>query len=207
MASLMVVRELHHDVNFHFPVREVENDSNTRTVREPSLHAKFFFQGSLHFIEEFIEGFINSDPGSALYPIIDKTRSPSRSRSPLEANFAEALGYLITDTAHLKTEIGYITILPPFQSHTWLLMEYALNPPSLSGLGLRRVRWRTNEVNHQSVHAAERIGFKMEGIFRRNRVLHSGKGKPGSSILSRAGDPRSNCVGRHTSVLAMCWDD
>ncbi|KAI6162680.1 hypothetical protein EDD17DRAFT_1574173 [Pisolithus thermaeus] len=72
----------------------------------------------LHFIEEFIEGFINSDPGSALYPIIDKTRSPSRSRSPLEANFAEALGYLITDTAHLKTEIGYITILPPFQSHT-----------------------------------------------------------------------------------------
>lgn len=33
MASLMVVRELHHDVNFHFPVREVENDSNTRTVR------------------------------------------------------------------------------------------------------------------------------------------------------------------------------
>ncbi|KAI6099262.1 hypothetical protein EDD16DRAFT_1659707 [Pisolithus croceorrhizus] len=96
MASLMVVRELHHDVNFHFPVREVENDSNTRTVR----------------------GFINSDPGSALYPIIDKTRSPSRSRSPLEANFAEALGYLITDTAHLKTEIGYITILPPFQSHT-----------------------------------------------------------------------------------------
>lgn len=123
------------------------------------------------------------------------------------------LGYLITDTTHLKTEIGYITILPPFQrthvttNAVGLLMEYALNPPSLSGLGLRRVQWQTNELNYQSVHAAERMGFKMEGTLRWDRVLPSGKGKPGSSVLLKAGDPRSDCVGRHTAILAICWDD
>ncbi|KAI6131051.1 hypothetical protein EDD16DRAFT_960421 [Pisolithus croceorrhizus] len=227
----MVVGEFHHDVSFHFPVREVENDRVKLVPSVPSLHAELFFQGSVNhpelfrflscgpydstttFAEEFIEGFINPDPGSALYAIIDKTRSPSRSHSPSEANFARVLGHLITDTTHLKTEIDYITILPPFQrthvttNAVGLLMEYALDPPSLSGLGLCRVQWQANELNYQSVHAAERMGFKMEGILRLDRVLPSGKGKPGSSIPSKAGDPRSDCVGRHTAILATCWDD
>lgn len=85
----MIVGEFHHDVNFHFPVREVENDRVRVVPFVSSLHAELFFRGSVNhpelfrflsygpydstatFVEEFIEGFINPDPGSALYAIID----------------------------------------------------------------------------------------------------------------------------------------
>ncbi|KAI6030232.1 acyl-CoA N-acyltransferase [Pisolithus marmoratus] len=229
MASSMSAGELHHDVHFRFPVREVENDRVKLVPFVSSLHAELFIQGSVNhpelfrfhgpydsmvaFVEELIEGFIIPEPGATLYVITDKTRSPPHSPSPSEVDFAGVIGYLNTDATHLKTEIGYITILPPFQrthvttNAVGLLMEYALNPPSLSGLGLRRVQWQANELNYRSVQAAERMGFKREGTFRWDRVLPSGKGKPGDSVQSRAGDPKSDCVGTHTAILGICWDD
>ncbi|KAI5986712.1 hypothetical protein EDC04DRAFT_1538463 [Pisolithus marmoratus] len=245
MASSLSAGEFNHDVNFHFPVREVENDrvklvpfvvsSNTgRNSAEDrchqsqsSLHAELFFRGSVNhpelfcflpygphestaaIVEELVAGLIAPDPGATLYAIIDKTRSLPHSPSPSEVDFAGVIGYLNTNTMHLKTEIGCVTILPPFQrTHVTinavrLLMEYALNPPSLSGLGLRRVQWQANELNYRSVQAAERMGFKREGTFRWDRVLPSGKGKPGDSVQSRAEDPklwRNIC----TFIPALC---
>ncbi|KAI6030233.1 acyl-CoA N-acyltransferase, partial [Pisolithus marmoratus] len=231
MASSMSVGEFHSAINFRFPVQEVENDRVKLVPFVPSLHAELFLQGSVNhpelfrflpygpfdstaaFIEGLIEGFISPDPGASLYTIIDKTRSLPQSPSPSEVDFAGVIGYINTDTTHLKTEIGAITILPPFQrthvttNAVGLLMEYALNPPLLSGLGLRRVQWQTNELNSQSIRAAERMGFKREGILRWDRTLPSGKGKPGDPVQSRAGDPKPDWVGRHTAILAICWDD
>lgn len=231
MNSSMIVGECYHCGNFPFAVREVENDRVKLVPFVSSLHADLFFQGSVNhpelfrflpygpydsaaeFVEGLIEGFINSHPGAALYAIIDKTHSFPHSLSPSQADFAGVIGYLNTSTTHLKTEIGCITILPPFQrthvttNAVGLLMEYALNPPSFSGLGLRRVQWQADELNFQSIQTAERMGFKREGTLRWDRVLPSDKGKPGNSTQSRAGDPKSDCVGRHTAILAICWDD
>ncbi|KAI5986710.1 hypothetical protein EDC04DRAFT_2824174, partial [Pisolithus marmoratus] len=198
MTSLMSVGEFHSTINFRFPVREVENDrvrlvpfvvspnphrsgckstKDRRRQLKPLLHAELFLQGSVNhpelfrflpygpfdstaaFIEGLIEGFINKT-----------SQSPSTLASPSEVDFA-------------GTEIGAITILPPFQ------------------------RTHTNELNSQSVRAAERMGFKREGTLRWDRALPSGKGKPGNSVQSRAGDPKPDCVGRHTAILAICWDD
>jgi hypothetical protein len=47
-----------------------------------------------------------------------------------------------------------------------LLLDYALQKPGDGGLGLRRVQWMAHADNTASVRAAERMGFKMEGVLR-----------------------------------------
>ena len=168
-----------------------------------------------------IEGRIGPDPSMILYAIIDKTRSPhpastASSHMPSQADFAGIAGYLNTEPMHFKTEIGFIIVLPSFQrthvttNTVGLLMQYALELPSSSffpGLGLRRVQWQTNALNTKSIRAAERMGFKMEGILRWDRVLPGGKGKPHNGIELRANDPKPGAPGRDTAMLSICWED
>ncbi|KAG6372492.1 hypothetical protein JVT61DRAFT_7596 [Boletus reticuloceps] len=85
-----------YDVNFCFPVRELENDRVKLTPSIPAQHADLFFQGtsshpelyqhlpfrpfssSTPFIEQLVQGRIQPDPSCTLYAIIDKTRTRSR---------------------------------------------------------------------------------------------------------------------------------
>lgn len=231
-----------YDVNFCFPVRELENGKIKLTPFIPLTHADLLFQGCADHPELFqclpfgpydsasdltkdlIEGRIGSNPSMILYAIIDKTRSPhptpaSPSHAPSQVGFAGVIGYLNTCPIHLKTEIGFIIVLPPFQrthvttNAVGLLLQYALNLPSTSdsvsfpGLGLRRVQWQANELNAKSIRVAERMGFKMEGILRWDRVLPGGKGKPTNGIEPRANDLKPGMGGRHTAILSICWDD
>ncbi|KAI6131757.1 acyl-CoA N-acyltransferase [Pisolithus thermaeus] len=229
----MVAGDLY-DVNFHFPVRELQNDRVKLVPFATVPHAELFFQGSVNypelyqylpygpyesatkFVETLIEGRIRPNPANTLYAIIDKTRSHPDSPSPSQADFAGVIGYLNTDVSNLKTEIGFIKILPPFQrTHVTtnaigLLMQYALNQPSYvhaPGLGLRRVQWQANALNLKSIRVAERIGFKREGTLRWDRALPVGEGKVGNGAQLREGDPKPEKVGRHTTILATCWDD
>lgn len=60
--------------------------------------------------------------------------------------------------------------------------------------------------NAASKRAAERLGFKLEGLLRWDRVLLPGKvGEDPSNDEGLARPERGN--GRHTYVLAICWDD
>ncbi|KAI6127238.1 acyl-CoA N-acyltransferase [Pisolithus sp. B1] len=222
MDSSMVVGDLH-DVNFHFPVRELQNDRVKVVPFATAPHAELFFQGSVNypelyqylpygpyksateFVETLIEGRILPNPGNTLYAIIDKT-----------PDFAGVIGYLNTDVNNIKTEIGFIKILPPFQrthvttNAVGLLMQYALNQPShvhAPGLGLRRVQWQANALNLKSIRVAERMGFKREGTLRWDRALPADKGKVGNGAQLREGDPEPERVGRHTTILATCWDE
>ncbi|KAG6333477.1 hypothetical protein ID866_5614 [Astraeus odoratus] len=234
------------NANFCFPVKELESDRVKLTPfidygsanLQPSAHADLFFQGlaahpelfqflpfgpygsAAELTRDLIAGRIAPDPSMVLYAIIDKARSPLHSSSlpsPSQVDFAGTIGYLNTCPTHLKTEIGFIIVLPPFQrSHVTtnaigLLLQYALNSPSDSGefpgLGLRRVQWQANELNLRSIRVAERMGFKREGTLRWDRVLPSGKGKPGNGAQIREGDPKPGTLGRHTVMLAICWDD
>lgn len=233
MDSSMVVGDLH-DINFHFPVRELHNDRVKLVPFATAPHAELFFQGSVDypelyqylpygpyesankFVETLIEGRISPNPGNVLYAIIDKTRSHPDSPSPSQADFAGVIGYLNTDPNNLKTEIGFIKVLPPFQrthvtaNAVGLLMQYALNQPShlhAPGLGLRRVQWQTNTLNLKSIRVAERMGFKMEGTLRWDRALPADEGKVGNGAQLREGDPEPGKMGRHTAILAICWDD
>ncbi|KAF9244478.1 hypothetical protein BU15DRAFT_85869 [Melanogaster broomeanus] len=171
--------EAPYDVNFCFPVRELENERVKLTPFIPSQHAELFFQGSSAHPElyrylpfgpfaspaahtrELIHGRIGPDPSQILYAIIDKTRTPDprarASPSPSRADFAGAIGYLNASRAHLSVEIGFVI----------------------------------------------RMGFRREGLLRWDRVLLAG----GNRKAIREGDPRPGTVGRDTIMLAICWDD
>jgi len=75
--------------------------------------------------------------------------------------------YLRTTPEHGSIEVGHINYSPILQNTTegtetmYLMMKNAFEV-----LGNRRYEWKCNNLNSASKHAAERLGFKFEGIFR-----------------------------------------
>ncbi len=70
------------------------------------------------------------------------------------------------------------------------------------------MQWQANAENKASVRAAERIGFKVEGIQRWQRILPHGKS--GKEVIGREGEGCQEGLrgpGRDTAMLSMCWDD
>ena len=141
----------------------------------------------------------------------DKTQSAETGHP--DGALAGIMGYANTSPAHLVTEIAWVLTSPQFQkthvtSHAiGLLLHYALDLPSDGGLGLRRVEWRTSELNEGSLRAAERMGMKRDGSFRWTMVLRPDAGKAGNGQSRREGDPRKEDLGRNTISLGLCWDE
>ena len=75
--------------------------------------------------------------------------------------------YLRITPEHGSIEVGHINYSPILQNTTegtetmYLMMKNAFEV-----LGNRRYEWKCNNLNSASKHAAERLGFKFEGIFR-----------------------------------------
>ena len=192
---------------------------------QPSKHADAFFAssttslydhlpfGPFETVEDFLSVLVeNRNPACVLFAVYDKTRPSASPASGDEGAFAGTIGLQNTSTTNLSTEIGFILILPPFQrTHVTsnaigLLLQYTLNRPSEGGLGLRRVAWKASPNNLPSIKAAERLGFKREGVTRWAFVLSEGK-RNGNGFERRKGDPRENCLGRDTVDLSICWDE
>jgi len=214
-----------YDLNFCFPVPNTLENGRIRLVPFiPHIHAEQYLTEveafpqlydylpygpfrSLEEINQLLELRIRQDPASLLFAIYDI----SNSGTAKHATFAGCIGYLNATTENLGIEIGHILILPAFQrthvtsNSIGLLLRYALDLPSVGGLGLRRVAWQANALNKKSIKAAERMGFSMEGILRWQRVLPPGKTAVGSA--ERAGDPMAGCPGRDTAMMSLCWDD
>ncbi|KAJ7097528.1 acyl-CoA N-acyltransferase [Mycena epipterygia] len=214
-----------HNVNFCFPVpQELQNDRVKLVPFVPSEHADAFFAAvsghdalfnylpwgpfasAQDFLATVVEGRIQPDPGMVLFAVFDKT-------PPGGPQLAGTIGLLETSVAHLNTEIGFVITLPRFQrthvtsSAAGLLLHFALDLPAAGGLGLRRVAWKANAHNANSIRAAERMGFRKEGVLRWERVLPADRTEGGNGVDLRAGDSRPGCLGRDTILLSLCWDD
>lgn len=81
-----------------------------------------------------------------------------------------------------------------------LLLNYLLGSP----LQLRRVTWLANARNERSVKAAERMGFRLEGVMRWHRILPEGKE---GELVEKEGVSDGRGPGRDTAMLSICWDD
>lgn len=219
------------DLNFCFPVRELSNERIKMTPFKASIHSSSFvsnssahpelwahmptgpFQTVQDFDTKFLEAVVHRDPGMVLFAIIDKTKPPSAADE--EGELAGIMSYTSSSAANLSTEIGFIVILPPYQrthvnsNAVGLLLQYALDLPSQGGLGLRRVQWLCSSVNAPSIRAAERLGFKKEGVMKWHRVFHDGKDR--SKVHNGRELPRGGRVeqdyGRDSVVFGQCWDD
>jgi len=165
------------------------------------------------FNTKFLQTVVHPDPGMVLFAIIDKTKPSSAADE--EGALAGMMSYTNTSSVHLSTELGFIIILPQFQrthvnsNAVGLLLQYALEPPSQGGLGLRRVQWQCSSMNAPSIRAAERMGFKKEGVLRWHRVFREGRDRgkvPNGCEFPRGGHDEEE-YGRDTVTLSHCWDD
>ncbi|AZF50454.1 GNAT family N-acetyltransferase [Pseudomonas sp. R2-7-07] len=70
-----------------------------------------------------------------------------------------------------RIEIGHVTFGAPMQRSpksteaVYLLAKYAFEQ------GYRRLEWKCNNGNARSRYAAERLGFRFEGVFRQHMVV------------------------------------
>ncbi|MCJ1462339.1 hypothetical protein MMC07_000939 [Pseudocyphellaria aurata] len=216
-------------INFSFPVRQLSNERVKLTPFVSVLHASAFFAQTSAYPELYahmtfgpfadeghlvdnLAAFWDADPGRMLYAVIDKTQPPSAEDE--SGALAGVMGYLNTSAANLSTEIGYVVTSPAFQrTHVTsnaigLLLQYALEPGSAGGLGLRRVQWQCSSLNEASQRTAARMRFRREGVLRWDRVFPRGRtlGKKGHG---RDLPPGANAddLGRDTVMYSLCWDD
>lgn len=146
-----------------------------------------------------------------LYAIIDKTSISGESKK--DGNFAGILSLNATSRTNAATEIGVI-VFPLFQrTHVasnaiGLALQYALDPPSAGGLGLRRVEWRCDSGNAVSRKIATRMGFELEGVLRWQRVitLNMVGGLPVEALEKKNGTT-GEARGRHTAIFSIVWDE
>lgn len=74
-------------------------------------------------------------------------------------------------------EIGHIWFAPELQRSRaatealFLMLRYAMDD-----LGYRRMQWRCNSLNEKSRRAAQRLGFRFEGVFY-NHLITKGKNR------------------------------
>jgi RimJ/RimL family protein N-acetyltransferase len=84
--------------------------------------------------------------------------------------------YLRIDPAHGVIEVGHLAFSPLLQrtrastEAMYLMMKNAFD------LGYRRYEWKCDSLNAPSRHAAERLGFRHEGIFRQ-AIVYKGRNR------------------------------
>ncbi|PPQ73883.1 hypothetical protein CVT24_011943 [Panaeolus cyanescens] len=213
-----------YDLNCNIAVpQRLETDRVLVVPFIPSLHAKAYYESWSLDLEnylalstptyqsflDFIENILRRSANAVAFAVIDKTK-PADPRGNIPGRFAGLYGYTSISPQNLALEIGPAVTLPEFQrtfvtSHAvGLLLKYALDVPKedgTGGLGFRRVVWSANPDNMASVTAAERMGFKREGVTRYSWVLPDGR--PGKAVDSKRGANN----GRDSVILSFCWDD
>lgn len=129
-----------------------------------------------------------------------------------EWQLAGTMGLIYASPMQMSAELGLAVTFPAFQrTHVTsnaigLALRYCLNLPtdtSAPGIGLRRAQWQANILNVASTRAAERLGFRQEGVLRWTWPLPEGR----SGHEPRAGDAHKEKKGRDSVYLGLCCDD
>lgn len=214
-----------YDINFAYPLHlSILQTAKVKLVPFiPSIHAVPFYTAAtktpdtmrfipftFHTINDFLahaEGF-RSKPDYLMLAIIDKSKLEQGGGIEEEDCVAGILGLLGMSKVKRSVEFGPVIVLPEYQrthvsTHAIAVaMRYILEVPALGGLGWRRVQWTANVDNVASIRCAERMGMKMEAAMLRWSYC-LGEEKEGMDAPAERGGGK----GRHSSLLAVCWDD
>ena len=80
--------------------------------------------------------------------------------------------YLRIDPKHGSIEVGSILYSPALQRTRGATEAmYLMARHAFEDLGYRRYEWKCNALNEPSRHAALRLGFTFEGIFRQHQIV------------------------------------
>ncbi|KAK8192723.1 hypothetical protein M8818_007895 [Zalaria obscura] len=82
-------------------------------------------------------------------------------------------GLMKIDTLNRVIDVGPLMFSPTALQRTPAATEtqYLLARYAFETLGYRRYQWKCNSLNAPSRRAAERLGFRYEGTFRKDRIL------------------------------------
>ncbi|OLO04690.1 GNAT family N-acetyltransferase [Salinicola socius] len=155
------------DAALHAPALwQAWQDPDPAIANDHDAQARWTYLGGRHFDDEigcrrWLE-LMTAGADPLCYAIIDPTND-------------QAVGmatYLNIVPADGRIEIGHLSFSPrmartPISSEALMLMiRYAFE------LGYRRVEWKCDALNAPSRRAAERLGFRFEGVFRQHRVVN-----------------------------------
>ncbi|EJD42273.1 hypothetical protein AURDEDRAFT_186068 [Auricularia subglabra TFB-10046 SS5] len=200
------------DEDFVYPLKDLHNDRVRlelfdserpehlavidQMLSHPELHKHFPRQSwteRAHFDAWYAER-VGSTPTACLFAVFSLSE-------PAPPSPAGLIGLLHTEKANECAELGFVYVLPVWQrthvltNAAGLLMHYCMDD-----LRMRRLYWLASTENAASMRAAERLGFKFEGIMRWYCIAAEGK-----TDGHRRGDEKK--LGLHVATLAVCWDD
>jgi RimJ/RimL family protein N-acetyltransferase len=84
--------------------------------------------------------------------------------------------YLRIDAAHGTVEVGHLQFSPLMQRTIVATEAMYLMMKTAFDLGYRRYEWKCDSLNAGSRRAAERLGFRFEGIFRQ-AIVYKGRSR------------------------------
>ncbi len=107
-----------------------------------------------------------------VFHAIVPTAGPLWSNPETAGKAAGVMALMRIDTANGVAEIGHICLAPRLQ-RTAAVTEavFLLTNRIFNELGYRRFEWKCDDANARSKRAAERYGFRHEGLFRQHMVV------------------------------------
>lgn len=102
------------------------------------------------------------DPTRAYFAVVDERTGRAEGRQ----------AFMRIDPPNRSIEIGDVYWGPAIaRSRVSTEACYLFVRHAIEELGYRRVEWKCNVLNAPSMRAAERFGFRFEGVFRRNMIV------------------------------------
>lgn len=89
----------------------------------------------------------------------------------VDGRVAGTASYLRCRPEHGSIEVGAVLFAPALQRTAAATEAMFLMAEHAFGLGYRRYEWKCNDLNKASHHAALRLGFTFEGVFRSDLVV------------------------------------
>ncbi|MCE9681929.1 GNAT family N-acetyltransferase [Halomonas alkalisoli] len=137
--------------------------------------ARWTYSGGMPFADAgqyraWLEARSESDD-PLFYAIVETTEAIVETTD--ERTPGRALGlasYLNIVPEHGSIEVGHIHFTPALRRTPAATEAMLLMMRHAFALGYRRYEWKCNALNAASRRAAERLGFRFEGIFRQHRV-------------------------------------
>ncbi len=146
---------------------------------DPARHADALHAANRKDAEDRIWTYLPYGPFDRLEAYRDWASTVCRSEDPLfhavidkrSGAAAGVASYMRIDPKNGAIEVGHINFAPPLQQ-TAAATEamYLMMARVFDELGYRRYEWKCDALNAPSCAAAERLGFRYEGLFRQATI-------------------------------------
>ncbi|MGH8460671.1 MAG: GNAT family N-acetyltransferase [Stenotrophobium sp.] len=119
-------------------------------------------------MQSYVDDALSGQRSGKMLPFVIRLRS--------DAQVVGSTRFLNIELAHRRAEIGATWLMPSVQlTPVNTECKYLLLRHAFEALGLNRVEFKTDSLNHRSRAAIARIGGTQEGIFRNHMVVQGGR--------------------------------